>query len=489
MRLFAASLGTESNTFSPLPTNIQSFRRSTWFGPGEHPTDAARPLTAPLFVARQRQAAEGYTLIEGSCFATEPSGTTAQKAYEQMRDTILEEVRAAMPLDGVLLGLHGAMVAYGYDDVEGDLIARIRDIVGPDCIIGAELDPHCHLTRKRLTAADILVLYKEFPHTDIVERAEDLVTLVLKAVRGEIDPVSSVYDCCQLGAYPTTEPLMRDLVDRIIAREGKDGILSISICICFPYADVAELGVRVLAITDGDKALADRVATEVGEELVSLRGRTSSPYLSIDEAIDVALAETRGPVVMADPADNPGGGAPGDNTTILRRMIERGIEGVALAPIWDPVAVELCFEAGLGAHLPLRFGGKIGPTSGQPIDAMVEVAALATDSWQRFGDTRIPVGKCAAIRFAGIEVVLLAQRTQAKGTGMFTNLGIDLPSRKIILVKSTNHFRAAFAPLAAQVLYVDADGPIPRDYGRIPYTKIDRPLWPLDPDAKGGLIL
>ena len=406
-----------------------------------------------------------------------------------MRDTILAELKGALPVDGVLLGLHGAMVAYGYDDVEGDLISRIREIVGPDCVIGAEMDPHCHLTKKRMAAADIVVLYKEFPHTDIVERAEDLVTLVLKAVRKEIEPVSSVYDCRQLGAYPTTEPLMRDLVDRIIAREGKEGVLSISICFSFPYADVPEIGVRVLAITDGDKARADSVATEVGEELISLRGRTASPYHDIDDAIDVALADPKGPVVMADPADNPGGGAPGDNTTILRRMMERGVEDVAVAPIWDPVAVDLCFEAGIGASLPLRFGGKIGPTSGQPIDAMVEVTALATDSWQRFGDTRIPVGKCAAIRVGTIHVVLLTSRTQAKGLEMFSNLGIDLKSKKIILVKSTNHFRAAFAPIASQVLYVDADGPIPRDYMRIPYQHIDRPLWPLDTEVEGGIIL
>ena len=171
-----------------------------------------------------------------------------------MRDEILAQLQAAMPLDGVLLGLHGAMVAHGYDDVEGDIIERVRAIVGPGCVIGVELDPHCHLTLKRVRLADVIVCYKEFPHTDVVERAEDLLELVLGTLRGKIKPVMSLYDCRQISSYPTTLPLMRAFVDRIKAMEGKDGILSISIVHCFPYADVPELASRVLVVTDDDKA-------------------------------------------------------------------------------------------------------------------------------------------------------------------------------------------------------------------------------------------
>ena len=150
-----------------------------FFRPGEHPDDAPRMCTAPLLVARRRAAKEGFTLIEGSCFAASPAGTTNRTDYEGMRDEILGQVEAAMPIDAVLLGLHGAMVAHGYDDVEGDIIERVRAIIGPKCVIGVELDPHCHLTLKRVRLADIIVLYKEFPHTDVVERAEDLLDLVL----------------------------------------------------------------------------------------------------------------------------------------------------------------------------------------------------------------------------------------------------------------------------------------------------------------------
>jgi microcystin degradation protein MlrC len=487
MRLFAATLATETNTFSPLPTSLEAYKESVFYRPGEHPDDSPRMCTAPLFVARRRAAAEGFTLIEGSCFAASPSGTTNRADYEFMRDEILGQLRAAMPVDGVLLGLHGAMVAYGYDDVEGDVAERVRAIVGKDCVIGVELDPHCHMTLKRVRASDVIVCYKEYPHTDVVERAEDVLDLVLRKLRGEIDPVMSLYDCRQLQSYPTTEPLMRAFVDRIKALEGRDGILSISIVHCFPYADVAENSSRVLVIAD-DKAKADRMATRLGEELVSMRGKTLPPFLDIADGVAAAVASNTAPVVIAEPGDNAGGGAPSDNTSILRHMIERNVEGAAIGPIWDPIAVRLCFDAGEGATFPLRFGGKIGPASGAPVDAMVTVTRLARDCWQSFGPTQVPLGDCAAVRVGGIEAVLITKRTQALGLELFTNLGIDPRTRRIVVVKSTNHFMAAFGPIAKRVIYVDSDAPLARDYRRIAYTRVQRPIWPLDAETKPGLI-
>ncbi len=490
MRLFSATIATETNTFSPLPTSIDAFKESVFLRPGEHPADNPLMCTAPLFVARKRAAAEGYTLIEGSCFAASPAGTVNQADYEFMRDEVLGQLKAALPLDGVLFGLHGAMVAHGYDDVEGDLLERARAIVGPTCVIGVEYDPHCHMTLKRTRNADIAICYKEFPHTDVVDRAEDLLTLVLRTLRGEIKPVMSLYDCRQINSYPTTLPLMRGFVDRMTALEGKDGILSVSAVHCFPYADVEELTGRILVVADGDKAKADALATRLGEEFVSMRGKTMPEFLTVGGGVKAGMEFNDAPVVIADPADNAGGGAPSDNTTILRELIAAEATEAALGPIWDPIAVRLCFDAGQGARFPLRFGGKIGPTSGQPVDAMVEVTALARDCWQSFGPTKVQLGDCAAVRIGGIDVVLITKRTQALGLELFTNLGIDPLARKILVVKSTNHFMAAFGPIAKKVIYVESDAPLARDYTRLPYSKIRRPIWPLDPaaDTRPGLI-
>jgi microcystin degradation protein MlrC len=488
MRLFAATLATETNTFSPMPTSIAAYREGVFLRPGEHPADTPLMCTAPLWVARRRAAAEGFTLIEGSCFAASPAGTTVRRDYEEMRDEIVAQVKAALPLDGVLLGLHGAMMADGYDDVEGDLIERVRTLVGPGCVIGVELDPHCHLTLKRVRLSDIIILYKEFPHTDVVERAEEVLDLVLRTIRKQIKPVMSVFDCRQIGSYPTTLPLMRAFVDKVSAMEGKDGVLSVSIGHCFPYADHEELGGRMLVITDGDKAKADRLASELGAEFVSMRGRTAPPYLSVTDGIDAGVAFNDRPVVMADPADNAGGGAPSDNTTILRQLIDKRVEDAALGPIWDPIAVRLCFDAGLGARLDLRIGGKIGRASGPPVDALVEVVGLARDCHQRFGPTQVPLGDCAAVRIGGVDVVLITNRTQALGLELFTNLGIDPRQKKLVVVKSTNHFMGAYGPIAKKVIYVDSDGPLSRDYRKIPYTKVARPIWPLDAETNPTLI-
>jgi len=331
-------------------------------------------------------------------------------------------------------------------------------------------------------------LYKEFPHTDVADRAEELLTLVLATIRKQIKPVMSVFDCRQIGSYPTTLPLMRGFVDRMQAMEGKDGILSISIGHCFPYADVPELGGRILVVVDNDKKKADWLATEIGEEFISMRGRTAPDYLSVTEGIGAAMAANAFPVVMADPADNAGGGAPTDNTTILRELIARGVQDAALGPIWDPIAVRLCFDAGEGATFPLRFGGKTGPASGAPVDAMVTVTKLARDCAQSFGPTQVPLGDCAAIRIGGVEVVLIDNRTQALGLEMFRNVGIEPTEQKLLVVKSTNHFMGAYGPIAKKVIYVDADGPLSRDYTKIPYTRVNRPIWPLDRDTAPGLI-
>src|SRR4051812_32842590 len=310
MRLFSATLATETNTFSPLPTSLAAYEEAVFLRPGEHPDDAPRMCTAPLFVARRRAAAEGFTLVEGSCFAASPAGTTNGRDYEFMRDEILAQLKAAMPIDGVLLGLHGAMIAHGYDDVEGDILERVRAIVGPGCTIGVELDPHCHMTLKRVRLADIIVCYKEFPHTDVVERAEDVLDLVLRTLRGTIKPVMSLYDCRQISSYPTTLPLMRAFVDRVKQLEGKDGVLSISIVHCFPYADVPELGSRVLVVADRNKEMADVLARQLGEELVSMRGKTMPEFFDVEKGVAAALEFNDRPVVMAEPADNAGGGAP-----------------------------------------------------------------------------------------------------------------------------------------------------------------------------------
>jgi microcystin degradation protein MlrC len=489
MRIFSASLATESNSFSPIPTSRETFEQTMYFKPGEHPDDRGTLCTGPLWVARRRARQEGFALIEGSCFWAEPSAPVSQAGYESMRDEILDQLRAAMPVDGVLLGLHGAMVAYGYDDCEGDLIARVREIVGEKAVIGVEQDPHCHLTEKRVRGADVLILFKEYPHIDFAERADELVTLVVKAIRREIRPVMSLYDCGMIDLFPTTREPGRSFVDKMKSLEGRDGVLSVSLGHGFPQGDVPEHGTRVLVVTDNAKQKGDALARTLGEEVREKRGTWRPPALSIDEAIDAAYAEPKGPVVVADSSDNAGGGAASDNTNIIRRLLERGVSDAAVGPVWDPVAVELCHAAGVGATLMLRIGGKTAVSSGAPIDGEATVLGLSKDGRQTFGQAMVPFGDGAGIRIGGVDIALIAHRTQALGTEIFTASGIDLASKKYVGVKSTNHFHAAYAPIASKVLYCDGEGPSPIDTRKYPFTKARRTIWPHVELPEGRMVV
>ena len=489
MRLFAASLATETNTFSPIPTSRASFEQAFYAPAGRHP-DEPKLCSAPLLAARRRAAAEGFTLIEGSCFWAEPSGTLARRDYEAMRDEILGQLEAAMPLEGVLMGFHGALVAEGYDDAEGDMLERIRAIAGPQCVIGCEYDLHCHLTEKRVRLADLAVLFKEYPHTDFMERAEELLTLVLRTVRGEIKPVASLYDPRMWAFYPTTTEPMRSFVDRIKAREGKDSVLSISIGHGFMHADVPDMGSRVLVYTDRRKAEGDALAVALGKELWTNRGKWSQRALPLEEGIERVLAHDRGAAILSEPTDNAGGGSASDNTLTLHALRRLGANNVAVAPVWDPVAVSFCHLAGQGARIPLRLGGKACAESGSPVDAHVEVIGLAKDTWQSFGAARVPLGDAAAVRIdGGIDVVLIASRTQALGRELFTHLGLDPAGYRALILKSAQHFASAFGPLASLILRAETGGSCPTDPAKHHYTKLRRPLWPLDETVEGRLVV
>ncbi|OZI62378.1 M81 family metallopeptidase [Bordetella genomosp. 11] len=479
MRIFCAGLGTETNTFAPLPTSLESFRGREYFPAGTHP-DTPTSQGAPLWVARRRCGPLGWTLKEGLVTSAQPGGITTRAAYETLRDEILADLRAALPVDIVLLGLHGAMVADGYDDCEGDLLARARAIVGPGVVIGTELDPHAHLSPLIVESADIVVLYKEYPHTDIVHCAEQLFDLCADKAQGKTRPVAALVDCHMVVPMHTSREPALGFVNKLRAMEGKDGVLSLSFSMGFATGDVPEMGTKVLVYTDGDRARADSLARQLADELIGQREALMPKYRTVDEAIDEALAVDGGPVVLADRADNPGSGAPGDSTYVLRRLLERGIADAALGPLWDPLAVRIAFDAGEGATLPMRLGGKVGPLSGDPVDAVCTVRALRRDM-KMTGLTGSPtsMGDCALVQAGGVEIVLVSNRNQAMNIDLFTQLGCDLTARKIVAVKSAQHFYASFSKVARHIVYVGAPGVATPDWKTLTYKKIRMPKWPL----------
>ncbi|MBK8023315.1 MAG: M81 family metallopeptidase [Chloroflexi bacterium] len=484
MKVFWASLATETNTFSPFPTTIADFQvirasnadpndpqYSGWF-------EGINVLSA---VARDR----GYEFVTSLAAFAEPAGYTVQSAYETLRDELLADLKAAMPVDIVMLDLHGAMVAQGYDDCEGDLTARVRELVGDGVKVGVELDLHCHLTQDLLDQADVVVSYKEYPHTDGLERAKELLTMLADAREGKIRPAMALFDCHMVGLFPTTRQPMRGFVDEMMALEGKDGVLSLSLAHGFPWGDVADMGVRMLAVTDDDLPKAQAVAERLGRRFFAMRHEVDQQPTPIEEVLDQvpAFAGAGKPVVIADITDNPGGGAPSDSTFALRAMLERGMTDAGIAMIWDPVVVDIAKNAGVGAKLKLRIGGKMGPMSGDPLDLEVEVVGVIPKMTQAFpvqnsDPVNVPCGDTVALHCQGIDIIVNSLRTQALSRQVFTNFGIELSQKRCLVVKSTQHFHAEYAPIAAAVFYAGAPGALIPYYQQLPYQKVTTDKYP-----------
>jgi len=478
MRIFCASLATETNTFSPLRTDFADFKQSFYAPPGEHPDTPT--LCSGVFPALRKAALDqGFQLIEGTATWAEPGGLLNAVTWEHLKNEILDQVRSALPLDAVVLGLHGAMIADGCTDCEGVLVEAVRSIVGPSATIGVTFDPHSHLSQKRVDNADIITVFKEFPHTDFAETGEACVELVLRTLKGEIAPVLSTFDVRMIDILPTSQAPMRGFVDRMKTMENEGTVLSVSAIHGFMAGDSPDLGAKIIVVTDDERANGDQIAAALGDELFSFRGQTKPQFLSAADALAQASSRQEGPVVVADVWDNPGGGVAGDSTLVLSEAIRQDLQSVVFGTIWDPMAVRLCHAAGEGATLQLRFGGKTSATAGEPIDAKVTVLRNQRDAVQSFGSSVVPLGDCSVVQFGGIEVVLNSNRSQAFSPDLFTNLGIDIKAKNVLVVKSTNHFFGAFSKIASEVLYASVDGPYPNDPKATPYTRLNRPLWPI----------
>lgn len=480
MRIFVGGVATEVNTFSPIFMGLDDFTNCHYAKSGEH-GDRPTLVTAALIELRRRAPIDGFELVEGTTAWAEPAGMLNRQAFEFIRDEILEQLRAAMPVDGVQLCLHGAMCAVGYDDPEGDLIERIRGIVGPEVPIAATLDLHGQLSARRVAMSDILVAFKEFPHTDFVERAVECVDLLLRTMRGEIRPVMSVFDCRMIDVLPTSWQPMRGFVDRLFELERSDArVLNAWLDHGFMAGDTPENGVKMLVITDNDKAHGDALAERLGREVFAFRGQSIPRFLEVDAALDKALAGTGTgkPAVIAEFWDNPGGGTAGDATIILRRIMERKIANAAVGTIWDPIAVKHCFVAGEGATIPLRFGAKSAPHCGDPIDAMVRVKRCVRNATQGFGASVVSLGDSVLLDVEGVEVILNTNRAQAFERTLFSNMGVDPEAKDILVIKSSNHFYADFSKLGREVIYAKAGHPYPDDPKTNAYRKVPRNVWP-----------
>jgi microcystin degradation protein MlrC len=412
-----------------------------------------------------------------------PGGPTLKSVYEELRDEMLLDLERALPVDMVLLCLHGAMAAQGYEDVEGDILEHVRSSVGPDAAVGAELDLHCNVTPRMVSNATALVTYKEWPHKDIATRAADLFNLVADAASGKTKPTTATYDCRIIGTFPTADQPMRGFVDRMSALEGKDCVLSVSFASGYPWGDAPCMTARTMVITDGDREKAQRMAEMLGREFWGMREAViHKPEFDIDGAIDHALSHEGGPYIFADPADNLLCGCPADATYILARVLERGVQNVAFGPIYDPMSVEACAAIGAGASMRLRIGGKLDFFSGFPADVPITVVKLLDEPVQHLavlGNAPYPMGHTAWVKTAGdVDIILTSKKVPALSPDVFVAVGLDIRAKKMVFCKMWQHGKAGFASVAKETHIIDAPGAGRLNYAEIPYRYFRDPYWP-----------
>lgn len=503
--IFSGGIFTETNTFSPIPTGYESF--SVIESSALNSDDVRDGSYPPFDVWKSKAEADGYQFKFGFFASANPAGPTTSEAFERLATDFINSIKDAGEIDIVILLLHGAMVSDAVDDCEGELLRRSRGVIGSKAVLAVELDLHCHLTQKMMRYADIIISFKEYPHVDITDRARELYQLALKTKNKQCSPVMVAIDCHMIGLYPTSTLVMRRFLNSMYKAEKLPDILSVSFIHGFPYGDVEEGGSKLLVISDADQNKALIIAEKLAEELYSIRDLMPFKSLPFEQAFCQALALIKPfkdigsdafqkPIVIADQADNPGAGAPSDSTFALRWLLDKKIKNAALAIFYDPQVVSFSVLAGVGAELVVRLGGKLGVSSGDPIDVSAKVRAINLNYFHRFpqdnGESlNFPIGDAVALEIDGVVVIVASQRCQCYSPCIFADFGVDIEKINLIIVKSSQHFYSAFNAVAEQIFYMDGPGATSPSVKKINYQKMsteNKYPWNKNPIISNGDI-
>ncbi len=483
MKVYCAGIVHESNSFSPIETRLSDFGLVEIRGPGE------KKLCATLIDQSHELAvmgileSRGHDCVGRFCASAEPGAPLNYTDFVTIRDTLLDDLEKAIPVDAIALFMHGAQMASSVDDCEGHILQKIREIVGPHVPIGVMLDLHANITPQMIGACSFIICCKEYPHIDFDETAETLADLLVKAAEKSVNIAVSCSRVPILGSFPTTYGPMKEFVTRVRNLEKQDDVLSISIAHGFPWTDIEDISASVIVVTDDNPDLARSISEKLAVELYTIRESVSLKGLSVEEALANAALVEGGPVIIADYADNAGGGAPSDSTFILRKLLCMPDRfDVAIGMFYDPAAVKKAAAAGVGQVLGLEIGGHMGPQSGVPLHVNARVLAIRTDVEQSTlpGFPASPLGMSVAIQVGRVAIVLNSIRQQVFDPVCFEAHGIDIRQMKIAVVKSSNHFRAKFEAIARDIIYCCPPGTLTLDFSQIPYSKLCRPVWPLD---------
>jgi microcystin degradation protein MlrC len=489
-RVLTARFMHETNTFSRVPTDMAMIRRRDYHLENEIPS-AFRGTRSAFGATFEAADKFGWTLVHPVSANPNPSGIVTDEAFERITAMLLDAVDTKGPIDGVLLHLHGAMVSESHEDAEGEFLARLRHRLGPEVPVVVTLDLHANVTQRMADNANALIAYRTYPHIDQHERAWQGAELLERAMQGEIRPRTVIARRPMIYGLDhgrTERGPMAELIARGEALEESGDALAVSICAGFSRANIRDVGPSVTVTVDGDIERAQAIAEEFMDHALEARDFTTVKLLPIAEAVALARQGKPGdkPLVVADYTDNPGGGGYGDATAFLKGLVEAGVESVAFHAICDSEAVQEGMRAGIGTKTTLTLGGKTDPSmGGGPLALHGEVVCLTNGQFIAYGPMGGGVernyGPSMVFRAGGIDIIAITHNGQAVDLGQFTSLGIDPTRYRTVAVKSMQHFRAAFEPIARQVVLVDTGALCSEIYTPELFTKVRRPVWPLDP--------
>jgi microcystin degradation protein MlrC len=486
MRIATGGISHETSTFTTVPTTIASAEERRGYQHGQEILEKYRGANTPIggFIAGAD--AHSFELIPTVFWEAHPSAPLPRADFDHILDDLLNGIKAAGVIDGVLLELHGAMVAEGVPDGEGHILAAVRALVGSGIPIVAQLDIHSNVSVQMVDKADALVGRETYPEVDMADRGRECADILNRILREGIRPTMALHQVPLVWGMNqvTAHPPMRDAIEYLHEVESRPGVVCASIATCYPLADVPDMGASVYVVTDDDCELAQACANELGEWIFKRREDWQLHRPSTEEAIRIAESAGQYPVIFADRDDNTGGGSPGDSTGMLRAFIDAGLEEACVLYIVDPEAVNQCHEAGVGARLRLDVGAKSTPLQGQPVRMEADVLAISDGHFYYDGPMYAGLdghmGPSAHIVQNGIHVLLVNGREQPFCTAFSRTLGLDPREMRYIGVKSAAHFRAGFESWAGAIHVVAEPSVHNPEGGKLAFRNLGRKLYPFD---------
>lgn len=484
MKIAVGQVGHETNTFSKVPTTVESFENFEWVY-GEDLLKRHRGVRDYLGGMINRAEASGVEIVPIFSAFAYPSGVITADTHEALKHALVRSLKAAGGVDAVCLALHGAGVSAETDDLETEMLEAVRGVTGNSVPIVATLDLHANVTEGMIQEADALLGVNFYPHTDSYERGEEAMDLARDIVAGTVQPVMSLTKIPLMIPTSTTNlPPAKTVNEVCWSREEEPGMVDCTFFHGFPYADVPAVGTSILTVANGDENLACRVSEETADRVWELREEFFPDTPSPEEGVRLALREEGRPVVLNETSDNPGGGTPGDGTHLLKAMLEAGLEDACFAPLNDPEVARAAHEAGVGSSIDVLLGGKTDSLHGDPLQVNAYVECLtdgkfvqSSPMWQGLD---VDLGPSARLQVNGVDVVVCSMNAQALDEQIFLLHGIDFTNFKVVGLKSSQHFRAAFEGAAERIITVDSPGLSTLELSAFEYERIPRPTYPLN---------